>query len=82
MRLFVVCIVVACLATSAASAQNTRYSTWSDPSASGPGATPGVPQAFIDKLNTLIDEAETAKAADPLFLQDLRNLANLSLIHI
>ena len=75
MRLFTVCIVVACLCATAVHAQNTRYSTWSNPADSSPGANPGVPQAFIDKLNTLIDEAEKANAADPVFLQDLRNLA-------
>jgi len=73
-RLFAVCIIAACLLPAPLGAQNTRYSTWSNPSASG---TPGVTlDEFIEKLNTLIDEAEKAKAADPVFLQDLRNLAN------
>jgi len=73
-RLFAVCIIAASILPAPLSAQSTRYSTWSDPSASGtPGATL---DEFIEKLNKLIDEAEKAKAADPVFLQDLRNLAN------
>ncbi|WNJ99242.1 hypothetical protein L2D14_15395 [Thalassospiraceae bacterium LMO-JJ14] len=73
MRLLVFVIFVICLAPLSLNAQNNRYSTWSDPSGtnSGDGSVP----AFIEKLNKLIDEAEKAKAADPVFLQDLRNLA-------
>ena len=73
-RLFAACIIAASLLPAPLGAQSSRYSTWSDPSASGtPGATL---DEFIEKLNTLIDEAEKANAADPVFLRDLRNLAN------
>lgn len=74
MRLFAVTVIVICLAASGLSAQSSRYSSWSDPS--NPGADNATLQTFIEKLNKLIDDAEKAKAADPVFLQDLRNLAN------
>lgn len=67
-------VAIACLAPFKSDAQNSRYSTWSDPSAQSTGGEDL--NAFIEKLNKLIDEAEKAKAADPVFLQDLRNLAN------
>lgn len=57
-------------------AQDTRYSTWSDPQASAAADTNAEMQGFIARLNTLIDEAEKAKAADPVFLKDLRALAS------
>ena len=53
-------------------AQQSGYSKWTDPSA--PSAD-GKLQGFVDKLNKLVDEAEKARAADPNFLRDLRNLA-------
>lgn len=56
------------------SAQSSRYSTWSDPSANT-AANPAL-ETLVEKLNKLIDEAEKAKAADPAFLRDLRDLAN------
>jgi hypothetical protein len=55
-----------------ASAQQSGYSKWSDPSA--PSADSRL-QGFVDKLNSLIDEAEKVRAADPNFLRDLRDLA-------
>lgn len=72
--LFAAIIVIASLAPSHTDAQNSRYSTWSDPSGQASGGEDL--KTFIEKLNKLIDEAEKAKAADPVFLQDLRNLAN------
>ncbi|MBO6521350.1 MAG: hypothetical protein JJ900_10550 [Rhodospirillales bacterium] len=74
MRLIAALFVIACLVPASADAQNSRYSTWSDPSGAGAGGQ--TLDAFIEKLNKLIDDAEKAKAADPVFLQDLRNLAN------
>lgn len=71
-HLFAAIVAIACLAPSQADAQSSRYSTWSDPSAQGGEDL----KTFIEKLNKLIDAAEKAKAADPVFLQDLRNLAN------
>lgn len=47
-----------------------KYSAWADPGADG-----GVSQELIKKLNALIDEAEKSRAADPVFLRDLRALA-------
>jgi len=59
-------------AAAPASAQQSRYSQWSDPNA--PSADDRL-QGFIDRLNKLIDEGEKARAADPNFLRDLRDLA-------
>lgn len=72
--LFAAIFAIACLAPFQTDAQNSRYSTWSDPSTQSAGS--GDLNAFIEKLNKLIDEAEKAKAADPVFLKDLRTLAN------
>jgi len=55
--------------------QSTRYSTWSDPNNPSAGQTSEL-QDFKARLNKLIDEAEKARAADPVFLRDLRALAN------
>jgi len=46
-----------------------KYSAWSNPDGSG-----GTTRELVDKLNTLIDEAEKSRAADPVFLRDLRAL--------
>lgn len=67
---FLVCVLVPGLAH----AQTTRYNTWSDPNAAAQ-ATSDLTR-FKEKLNKLIDEAEKARAADPMFLKDLRDLAN------
>lgn len=71
LRAFAAGLMVAGLlgAGAPAAAQDSRYSAW------GGGSTPEV-QAFLDRLNALIDEATRAKAADPVFLQDLRDLVN------
>ncbi len=55
----------------AAHAQQPKYSQWSDPSEPKPEDRL---QGFIDKLNKMIDDAEKARAADPNFLRDLRDL--------
>ncbi len=71
MRLLIGLFVFA-LVGAPASAQE-RYSPW-------PGAEPSVSadrerlQGFVDRLNTLIDKGEKARAADPRFLRDLRDL--------
>lgn len=57
---------------SGAMAQQPGYSQWSDPTA--PSSDSRL-QGFVDKLNALVDKAEKARAADPNFLRDLRNLA-------
>lgn len=50
-------------------AAESRYTEWQ-------GAAPasGDIQAFLKQLKAIIDEADKAKAADPLFIQDLRDL--------
>ncbi len=61
-------------------AQNSRYSSgWRDPSAqspyqAGPGANENMDRV-LGELGKLIDEAERARAADPRFISDLRDLA-------
>ena len=60
------------LAISGARADDTsstpRYSEWQG------GASNQQLQAFVAKLKSMVDEADKAKAADPVFLQDLRDL--------
>ena len=74
MRAFMIIALSILLLPNAVSAQSSRYSTWSDPTASA-AANPAL-KNFVEQLNKLIDEAEKAKAADPTFLRDLRDLAN------
>jgi len=67
--------VLIVLCGSAALAQSSRYSSdWRDPD------TPAQPrdsqvQGLVDELNKLIDSAAAARAADPAFIRDLRDLA-------
>ena len=49
----------------------TKYSPWSNPDQKAGGST----GELIERLGKLIDEAEKARAADPAFLRDLRDLA-------
>ncbi len=51
-----------------------RYGTWGDPDRIE-GAT-GAVQEMVDELERLIGEAEKTRAADPVFLRDLRALAH------
>lgn len=55
-----------------------KYSSWSDPNApaAGTAGPSGTTRELVDKLNALINEAEKARAADPNFLKDLRDLTN------
>lgn len=65
-------VLAAVLSAVALSAQaQTRYNTWSDPNAPQTASQ----SAFVKELRTLVSEAEKARAADPKFLQDLKNLA-------
>jgi len=72
-RLLVI-VVVAVLVAAPATAQQQRYSTWSD-SSTTTAVQPDRLQELVDKLLGLVDEAEKARAADPRFLRDLRDLA-------
>jgi len=67
MRLVLALVVI--LATATTAAAQSRYS----PIDRGQG---GDMQALIDELRRLTDEADRARAADPLFLRDLRALAS------
>lgn len=66
-------VLVACFLIPAAAADQ-PYRPWSDPTA-GTAAGDGRVQEFVDRLNALVDEAEKSRAADPRFLDDLRDLA-------
>ncbi|PHS79269.1 MAG: hypothetical protein COB59_02840 [Rhodospirillaceae bacterium] len=60
---------------SAGAAENeSRYGTWNDPNAS-PVASAQDVKSLLKDLNKLIGEAEQARAADRVFLQDLKDLA-------
>ena len=52
------------------SAQETRYGAWAQ------ADDGGEVRQLLDSLKGLIDEAERARAADPVFLKDLRDLVN------
>jgi len=67
-NLIVYCIVVL-LATAPAFAQSSRYS-------SEYGKSGSQVDKLVEDLRRMIDEADQARAADPLFLRDLRALAN------
>ncbi len=56
-----------------AGAQEGRYASWQDPSRTAPAGKGA--QELVDKLLTMIEEAEKSRAADPRFLRDLRDLA-------
>ncbi|NQW00728.1 MAG: hypothetical protein HQ483_13575 [Rhodospirillales bacterium] len=56
-------------------AQST-YKSWQNPDAAAQTAAAEKRlQEFVTQLNSMIDKAEQARAADPLFLRDLRDLA-------
>jgi hypothetical protein len=60
-------------------AQQSRYSTWGNPDNRATGSEKNADSQrlneFIGKLNKLVDDAEKARAADPIFLRDLKELA-------
>lgn len=64
--------LIVAFGTDVAQSQENRYQpNWHGAPHPGGGST----QALIQELDRLIDEAERARAADPLFLRDLRDLA-------
>ncbi|MEQ9199663.1 MAG: hypothetical protein RLN80_06710 [Rhodospirillales bacterium] len=69
----IICILaLSCVVTLPAMAQS-GYTRWSPP---GSESNQGDLKSFVERLNKLVDEAEKAKAADPRFLRDLRELAD------
>ena len=66
-HLVIVCLVA--LAANPVWAQSSRYS-------SEYGKRTNQTESLVEELRRLIDEADRARAADPLFLRDLRALAN------
>ena len=64
--LFLVTLLLIALPVSA----QQPYSSWSNPKASNKTL-----RELVNKLNSLVDKAEKARAANAVFLRDLRNLA-------
>lgn len=75
-RLIVSAYIVGALMLSPAAAQT--YQTWQNPDETSAAQTASDERLadFIEKLNALVDQAEKDRAADPMFLKDLRDLAN------
>lgn len=67
--------LILALALIPAVAAGQQYQPWNDPDGSTPGAGDTRMQTLIDRLNSMVDEAEKSRAADPQFLSDLRDLA-------
>ena len=70
-RLLVPVLLAGALAMPAAADDGSRYSEWSQDGAEAEGTA--ALEALARELEALIDEAEDARAADPRFLQDLRD---------
>ena len=70
-RLLVPVLLAVALAAPAVADDGSRYSEWRPDGAETEGAA--ALEAFARELEALIDEAENARAADPRFLQDLRD---------
>ncbi|WP_419799980.1 hypothetical protein [Terasakiella sp.] len=64
-----------CLISFQLHASEPRYSSWSDPNKEVSQQSDAL-KNMIQELNNLVKEAEQARAADPRFLQDLKNLTN------
>jgi len=75
MRLILPLLISALLATPVMA--QSRYTTWSDPDSTkaAPASSSAEISELVRELNTLVDEATKARAASPLFLQDLKALA-------
>jgi len=58
----------------AASAQDSRYQSWSPPGTTTTAAGSTSTDNLLKDLKTLVDDAEKARAADRMFLRDLRDL--------
>lgn len=68
-RFLVPALLASAMAVPAAADDGSRYSEWQPE-----GAEAADPEALARELEALIDQAEDARAADPRFLQDLRDL--------
>ena len=64
-------LLASALAAPAAAQDDARYSEWRPDGAEAAGAS--ALEALAQELEALIDEADRARAADPRFLQDLRD---------
>ena len=71
LRLLVLVVLAGGLAAPAAADDDSRYSEWRPEGAEA--TDPSALEALARELEALIDEAENARAADPRFLQDLRD---------
>ena len=71
-RLLVPALLASALAVPAAAEEESRYSEWRQDGAEAEGGE--ALDALARELEALIDDAEKARAADPRFLQDLRNM--------
>ena len=71
-RLLVPALLASAMAVPAVADDGSRYSEWS-PEGTGAASSPAL-EALAEELGALIDEAENARAADPRFLQDLRDI--------
>jgi len=76
MRIFIVILAVLLLPLGAKPASAQQYQQWNNPDNSAAPANDARLRDFTERLNGLIDKAEKDRAADPRFLQDLRDLAN------
>ncbi len=77
LRPVILASAAALLIAAPAAAQDNRYSSnWGTPpsqAAAQPGGESAA-QRLVDELNRMVDAAEKARAADPVFLRDLRDL--------
>ena len=71
-RLLVPVLLAGALAAPAAAEEESRYSEWRADGAEAEGGQ--ALDALARELEALIDDAEKARAADPRFLQDLRDM--------
>ena len=71
-RLLVPALLASAMAVPAIADDGSRYSEWQPEGAEA--ADPAALEALSRELEALIDQAEDARAADPRFLQDLRDL--------
>lgn len=71
-RLLVPALLAGAMAVPAVADDGSRYSEWQPEGAAA--TNPAALEALARELQALIDQAESARAADPRFLQDLRDI--------